>query len=357
MTINLLNKSIKILLFIILLLTALYFGGSFLVPVTFAIFFAFLFLPVSQWLEKRGTGRGLAAFLAVLLLIAAFAVIGSLLTWQLSHMADDMNAMKENFGKKSEQIAAYINKTFGISSPRQKQFIKQQTSSIAYTVSSAVASIGTILTKTIIVLVYTFLFIYYRSHFRKFIMQLMQRDKQQETMEVIDNSGKLTQRYITGLFSMIFCLWIMYGIGFSLIGIKNAVFFAILCGLLELIPYVGNLTGNAITILGIIIHDGSNIMIIEELAVYAIVQFIQTYLLAPLIVGKVVRINPIATIVGLVGGEIVWGVPGMVLVIPLLGIIKIICDHIEPLKPFGFLLGEEKESKSNVFDKIKKRFK
>ncbi|MGI8634470.1 MAG: AI-2E family transporter [Segetibacter sp.] len=212
-------------MFIILLLTALYFGGSFLVPVTFAIFFAFLFLPVSQWLEKRGTGRGLAAFLAVLLLIAAFAVIGSLLTWQLSHMADDMNAMKENFGKKSEQIAAYINKIFGISSPRQKQFIKQQTSSIAYTVSSAVASIGTILTKTIIVLVYTFLFIYYRSHFRKFIMQLMQRDKQQETMEVIDNSGKLTQRYITGLFSMIFFLWIMYGIGFSLIGIKNAVFF------------------------------------------------------------------------------------------------------------------------------------
>ncbi|MGI8634469.1 MAG: AI-2E family transporter [Segetibacter sp.] len=130
-----------------------------------------------------------------------------------------------------------------------------------------------------------------------------------------------------------------------------------LCGLLELIPYVGNLTGNAITILGIIIHDGSNIMIIEELAVYAIVQFIQTYLLAPLIVGKVVRINPIATIVGLVGGEIVWGVPGMVLVIPLLGIIKIICDHIEPLKPFGFLLGEEKGSKSNVFDIIKKRFR
>lgn len=355
MSVNLLNKSIKVLLFVILLLTALYFGGSFLVSITFAVFFAFLLLPVSQWFERIGINKGLASLFAVLLLVAAFTAIGYLLSWQLTRMTNNMDEIKENFSKKSEQIGVYINKTFGISSSEQKQFAQQQTSSVARNVSSAVASIGTILTKTIIVLVYTFLFIYYRSHFRKFVMQLIQRDKQREAMEVIDSAGKVTQRYITGLFAMIFCLWIMYGIGFSIIGVKNAVFFAILCGLLELIPYVGNLTGNAITILGIIIQGGSNVMIIEELAVYAIVQFIQTYLLAPLIVGKVVRINPIATIVGLVGGEIVWGVPGMVLVIPMIGIIKIIFDHIESLKPFGFLLGEEKKSNSAVLDKIKNR--
>jgi predicted PurR-regulated permease PerM len=357
MPVHLLNQSIKILFFIVLLITALYFGASFLVPITFGVFFSFLLLPVSIWLEGKGISKGLATVMGVLLLVIGFAAIGWLLSWQVSNMAEDTTAIKENFSKKSNQVAQFVNKTFGISLQKQQQYMRQQTASIANKASATVASIGGILTKMIIVLVYTFLFIYYRSHFRRFIMQLVEKDKQQEAMEVIDRAGKVTQRYITGLFSMIFCLWIMYGIGFTIIGVKNAVFFAILCGLLELIPYVGNLTGNAITILGVILQSGSNMMILEVLVVYSVVQFIQSYLLAPLIVGRVVRINPVATIVGFVGGEAIWGVPGMVLVIPILGITKIIFDHVEPLKPYGFLLGEEKKSNTNVIDKIKKWFK
>lgn len=350
----LLNKSTKILLFLVLLFSVLHFGADFLVPVTFAIFFAFLLLPVSRWLENKGINKVFATLLSVLILVFACVAIVWLLSWQLSNMANDMDTIKENFGKKSDQVASYLTRAFGVSSPMQQKFIKQQTSSLGEAVSSVIASVGTLLTKAIIVFVYIFLFIYYRSHFRKFIALMTGKEKNQETMGIIDSSGKVTQRYITGLFSMIFCLWVMYGIGFSIIGVKNAIFFAILCGLLELIPYVGNLTGNAITIVGIIIQGGSNMMILEELIVYSVVQFIQSYLLAPLIVGKVVRINPVATIVGLVGGEIVWGVPGMVLVIPLLGITKIIFDHIEPLKPFGFLLGEEREANSKVIERIRK---
>ncbi|HYO22768.1 MAG TPA: AI-2E family transporter, partial [Flavisolibacter sp.] len=79
------------------------------------------------------------------------------------------------------------------------------------------------------------------------------------------------------------------------------------------------------------------------LITYAVVQFTQSYLLEPLIVGHVISINPVFTIVGIVGGELLWGIPGMILALPLLGIIKIICDHIEPLKPFGYLIGEEKK--------------
>ena len=75
---------------------------------------------------------------------------------------------------------------------------------------------------------------------------------------------------------------------------------------------------------------------------YAIVQFIQTYLLEPLVVGSEVNINPLFTIIGLVIGELVWGIPGMILAIPLLGITKIICDNVDDLKPYGFLLGTQK---------------
>ncbi len=349
----LLNRSIKILLLLFLVIGALYFGAPFLVPITFAMFFSFLLLPLVLWLQARGLGHGLSVFLALLLLMFVFVGVGWLVGWQLSNMMTDMQAIKDNFSLKSHQVALYINNTFGISIAKQQEFIQQKTSLLGSAISTTVASMGAILTKTIIVLVYTFLFIYYRSHFRRFLLLLMGRGDQAKAMEVTDDAGVVTQRYITGLASMIFCLWIMYGIGFSLIGIKNAVFFAILCGLLELIPYIGNLAGNLITIFGVIIQNGSNFMILEVLIVYSIVQFMQTYLLAPLIVGSVVRINPVATIAGLVAGELVWGIPGMVLVIPLLGIVKIAFDHIESLKPFGFLLGEDHPSKTPFLERVK----
>ena len=157
---------------------------------------------------------------------------------------------------------------------------------------------------------------------------------------------------------MIVGLWIMYGIGFSIVGVKNAFFFAILCGVLEIIPFVGNLTGNAITVLMALTQGGGMNMVIGILITYAIVQFLQSYLLEPLVVGAEVNINPLSTIVVLVIGELVWGIAGMVLAIPLLGIVKIICDHVEQLKPYGFLIGEEKKKKKpGIADRIKGWFK
>lgn len=155
----------------------------------------------------------------------------------------------------------------------------------------------------------------------------------------------VSQKYLTGLALMIACLWVMYGIGFTIVGVENAFFFAILCGLLEIVPFVGNLTGVALTLLMSLAQGGSTNLLLGILAVYAVVQFTQSYLLEPLVVGREISINPVFTIVGIVGGELLWGIPGMVLALPLLGIIKIICDHIEPLKPFGTLIGEERKKK------------
>ena len=153
---------------------------------------------------------------------------------------------------------------------------------------------------------------------------------------------------------MIVGLWILYSVGFSIVGLKYAVFFAILCGLLEIIPFVGNLTGNLLAIIMVIIQGGGFGMILGVVITYAIVQFLQTYILEPLVVGAEVNINPLFTILVLVAGELVWGIAGMVMAIPLLGIIKIICDHIEPLKPYGFLIGREKKKKPGWFGKQKK---
>jgi predicted PurR-regulated permease PerM len=207
------------------------------------------------------------------------------------------------------------------------------------------AAITGTLVNTVLVLVYIFLFLYFRVHLKKFIVRLMPNNQKDKALTILHESTKVTQHYLNGLALMIVTLWVLYSIGFSLIGVKSPIFFAILCGLLEIIPFIGNLTGTLLTILFSLAQGGDTNLVLGIVIVYGLVQFVQSYILEPLIVGAKVNINPLFTILGLVAGELLWGIPGIVLAIPLLAIVKIICDHIAPLQPFGFLIGGQEKKK------------
>ena len=94
------------------------------------------------------------------------------------------------------------------------------------------------------------------------------------------------------------------------------------------------------------VQGGSFLMLSGIVGTYGLIQFIQGWVLEPLIVGSQVKLNPLFTIIALVLGEIVWGIPGIFLAIPLMAMFKIICDHVEPLKPYGFLIGAIEQEKS-----------
>ena len=213
-----------------------------------------------------------------------------------------------------------------------------------------------ILINALLVTVYMFLFLYYRSHIKNFILKLTDRSDKELADEIVHKSGQVAQKYLSGLGAMIFILWIMYGIGFSIIGVENAIFFAVLCGILEIIPFVGNLTGTSLTVLLVVVQGGDTKMIIWVLVTYFVVQFIQTYILEPLVVGDQVSINPLFTIMSIVVGEMVWGISGMILAIPLIGIFKIICDHVPSLQPYGFLIGPpvKKERRQSLIYRFKR---
>lgn len=352
------QRPVYILFFFFLVIAGLYFAKPFLVPVCFGSLLAMLFLPVSRWLEKKGMSKGLSIVTCVLAFAVILIGIVWLITWQVTDLASDLGSIEQKVTRMINDLKRTINRKFGISPSKQEELIKNS-GGAAGGATSMLSNLGSgvmgFLVDFILVLVYIFLFMYYRGHIKKFIMKLIPAKEKKNTEEIISGIEKVSQQYLTGLGLMIVGLWIMYSIGFSIVGVQFAVFFAILCGLLEIIPFVGNLTGNLLTVLMVIVQGGGSGMIIGVLVTYAIVQFIQTYILEPLVVGAEVNINPLFTIFVLVIGELVWGIPGMVLAIPLLGIAKIICDHIEPLKPYGFLIGQEKTNKGGLLDRFKKK--
>ncbi len=338
-----LKRLVTILLFLFLVSAGLYYSRTILIPFTLAAILAMLLLPLSRRIEAKGVRRPVSALLCLLVLLSTVAGLISLLIWQIADLAENFEQMQQKLTALFDQLRLFLTDRLGISNEEQKKILQGRPAAGGAGVSNFVAALAAAVVDVILVLVYVFIFIYFRDHLKKFILKLVPRERNAQTQKIIEDSSRVAYKYLSGLGMMIVMLWILYGIGFSLVGIKNALLFAVLCGILEIVPFIGNLTGTAITVLMAVTQGGGGGMVLGVILTYFAVQFVQSYILEPLVVGAEVNINPLFTILALVVGETLWGVPGLILAIPLLGIVKIVCDNIDELKPYGYLIGQEKK--------------
>lgn len=351
-----LQYSVNFIFLFVLAFAGLYFAAPFLIPVALAAVLSMVFIRLCNFFERKGMSRSWASLLCILVFLLVIGSVIGLLSFQLGDLAENLNGMEKRLTSMLEGLKSWINETLGIKKSAQEKMIKETTSSGS---SGMLLSFATglmdVAVNTVLVIVYMFLFLSMRGHIKKFILKLVPKKDNADTSQLVHDAGKVSQKYLSGLAAMIGVLWVMYGIGFSVVGVESAIFFAVLCGLLEIVPFVGNLTGTCITVFAVMAQGGDGKMVAGVLATYFLVQFIQTYILEPLIVGEQVNINPMFTIMGLVLGELVWGVAGMILAVPLMGMTKIICDSYPHLQPYGFLLGPEnpRKPRTTLIDKVK----
>ena len=337
---------IKKLLLVFLVFAGLYFAKSFLMPLFIGGILATLFLPFCRFMEAKSLPKGLAVFICLLTFLLFITTIIALLSWKISELVNNIAFIKQKAMESVINIQAYIFNHLGVSVEKQSQIIKDEQPSISGIMQALLGSVTYLFTNFILVLAYLFFILFYRGHIKNFLLRLTAPTQRNEMEQVISSATFVSQQYLLGLSKMIVCLWVMYGIGFSIIGVQNALFFAILCGLLEIVPFVGNITGTTLTVLVAALH-GENLSLLGGIVLtYGCVQFIQGWVLEPLILGPQVKINPLFTIIALVIGDLIWGISGIILAIPITAIFKIVCDHIEPLKPYGFLIGDIKTNKS-----------
>jgi len=344
---------IKKIVLLFLIFLGLYFAKEFLIPLVIAGILATLFLPFSKWMESKKVPKGLAALICVVLLLLVITGVFSLLGWQVAELVSDFELIKQKITGVSKTTQQFILHNFGISTEAQTEILKEQKPFFTGVIKSAAGSLTTVFSSFILTLVYIFCMIFYRNHIKKFLIKLSPTAQQKEMELVVSSAAKVSQQYLLGLSKMIVCLWIMYFIGFTILGVKNALFFAVLCGLLEIIPFIGNITGTTLTILVAAVNGASFPMLGGIVVTYGVVQTIQGWLLEPLILGPQVRINPFTTILALIIGNLIWGILGIFIAIPVIAMFKIVCDHVESLKPYGYLIGEV-ETKKDIPASIEK---
>jgi predicted PurR-regulated permease PerM len=331
---------IKKLSLLFLVFAGLYFAQEFLMPLAIGGILAMLFLPFCRWLEQHRLPKGLAIFICLLALLINICLVASLLGYQIAELINDSELIKQKAIDSYTFSQGYVFDHLGISLSQQSQILKAEQPSFTNIMQLTVGSAVYLFSNLVLVFVYFIFLLSARGHIKNFFLKIVPTSQRAEMAQILSSTTLVSQQYLLGLAKMIACLWVMYGIGFSIIGVEDALFFAVMCGLLEIVPFVGNITGTTLTVLVSAFHGGSFSLLVSIVVIYVIVQLIQGWVLEPLMLGPQVKINSLFTIIALVLGELVWGISGIVLAIPLTAMFKIVCDHIEPLKSYGFLIGE-----------------
>lgn len=279
-------------------------------------------------------------------------VVGLLffLSSQVMTFSEDLPLLKVKLAEKFTFVQKMISDKFHVSEQKQiiwlqDQLVKLMESS-GQIFGSVFSATGNFLAAATLIPIYIFFFTFYRHKFKDFVKYVAPIDQHDHVLNVMRRTSQVSQKYLVGLLIDISILAILNSIGFLVLGINHAILLGVLAGLLNIIPYIGVLIGSIFPILMALLTKDSIWIAGGALGVCVFVQFLDNNFITPKVVGSAVSINPLATMIALLIGGTIWGVAGMMLFIPFLGMLKVIFDNVEQFRPFGFLIGEEQKIKS-----------
>ena len=341
-----------LLLFLTLLISGLNYAASMIVPLSFAALIAMLMLPISRFLEKHRFPRALAIIMCLLIIVSVIAGFIFLFSTQIMGFSEDLPMLKEKLIERFDLLTSFIQKQTNISAKEQNNYFKDQINGLTENLDVIargvlVTTTGTLATIFIIV-IYIFFFLFYRTRIRKFILMIADVKNHEQTNTILVKTSSVTQSYLSGVLIVMVILSTLNSVGFLILGIPHAIFFGCLAGFLNIIPYIGVLIGSLFPIAMALLTKDSLWYAVATLGVCYFTQFLENNFLTPSIVGSKVKINPFATIIALLVGGQLWGVAGMILFIPFLGILKIVFDEVDDLKPYGYLIGDNGDAKSTA---------
>lgn len=351
-----------ILLFGLLLVYVLVEARNFLYPVFIAVLFAYLLYPVEKKLESWGVPRILANFITIITAMAVFVGLLFFLYRQLTTFLSDFPGLQQNAMRNVDILQQNLEETFGASNPEDEQWLRHQVNQALELSGGFIADVLMTMTSTItkigLMPVYIFLMLYYRNKFENFIYRQLSSYKHTKAKRIIDEISHVTKNYMRGIVIVILILCVINTSGLLLIGIEYAVMLGIISALMNFIPYFGTLIGGAIPLTYTLLVQGSPQKALWVLLFFLLVQFTENNILTPNITGSQVNINPMVTILSIVIGAMIWGLPGMFVVVPFLGMFKVYCDNQDDMKAWSYMLGTEgTEEHALTIDKIKRWFK
>jgi predicted PurR-regulated permease PerM len=343
------TKLAMVLISLIALFYIAVLGKTVLVPLVFALLFSVMLLPLANFLERKlHFPRSLAALTSVLALVLSLAGLLYLVGQQITSLAEDWPQFKQQVTTSAGDLQQWISTRFHVRIKQQMTYVNSATSKLLETGGSVIGdvmiSFSSILLTLVFILIDTFFLLYYRRLIIRFLVAVFRQENSMIVYDVLAQVQSRIRQYILGLllemvivsFATCLALWIL--------GVKYSILLGLITGLFNVIPYIGIFTATLLSVLVTFATAGAAKLLLVVATILGI-HLVDSNVLLPVVVGSKVRINAFITVLGVIIGESVWGIPGTFLAIPIIAITKIVFDRIEPLKPWGYLFGDEVDEK------------
>jgi len=326
------------------LLTILYVGRAIIVPVIFAVIIAIVLHPVVNFFVDIKINRVIAIFITIFITFLIIIAFGTLIISQISRFTETLPLLVEKFTGMLQQGIAWASGYFDINPQKITEWIAKTQADLFNTGSAAIGQTLVILGNGLVILfllpVYIFLILFYHPILIEFIHRVFGAFDKIQVSQIVTQIKTVIQRYLIGLIIEAAIMAVLNTTALLVLGIQYAFLLGIISALLNVIPYIGGLLGVALPMVVALATKESGWYAVYVLILFYIIQLVDNNYIVPKIVASRVKINALFSIIVVFIGNALWGVPGMFLSIPLLAILKLIFDHIEPLKPWGFLLGD-----------------
>ena len=352
-------KTVYIALLIIIIVFCMIIGKQLLVPLLISGYIAMLLTSACNALERRKIPRSVSAFICLFIFIT---ILGGIIFFIYLQVRGFMNDLGDGLTDKINTFVIEANKwsmqTFGFDlgmpngfeMKKAVEMVQSENTKPTQIISSTIGMLSDI----ILLPVFIFFLLIYRDHLAVFITKVFSKQDNTFLLDKLTSIRKIVHAYIVGAGKVMLILAVVNtGVLFAL-GIKHAIFFGVLAGMLNIIPYLGPSLGAVLPFTFALITTDNLFYPIAVVVAFTFIQFLEGAFLTPKITGGNVNLNALVTFIGLLIGGAIWGITGMILIIPSIAILKKLFELSPDTQPYAYLFGEED---SNWFKRRERRIK
>lgn len=327
-----------------LIVTILWVGKPFLVPLAYALVIALVLFPFCRYFQERGAGRVLSILLPILMLSALFAGLVVLFSYEMVILAGKWPLIQHQIEPFLDRVQHQLESDLGWTTEKQVAWAKEQLAALGQNAGTLIkhtfSTAAMALFNLIIIPIYVALILLYREKLAAFVIAVSPAHYRDRLPGVIRDTVSIFSRFIRGMVLVYLIVGLLNTLGLWLLGVETPLTYGMITAVMTIIPYFGIIISGAIPIVVTWVETSSLWQPVGILVVFTVVQYLEANLIFPMVVGRFVDLNTLAAIVAILLGGMIWGLAGMILFLPMFGVFRLIASHFPELKPWEELLGK-----------------
>ena len=334
-------------LFILAVFYTLYFAADFVLPVALALLMSLLLLPFVGLLTKIKIPEAIGSALAIVILLLVLIGLASLIYQPAASFMQDFPNHLHQIQERLAFLSASL-RVAGHTSDQVEQLMGSgQASATVVTfkqqglIQVFFSQTPTFSAKLVIVIILTYFLLSHREAFLlKAVKAVPTFQDKRRVVEIAKEIQTSIARYLVSVTFLNLGLGFSVGIAVGLLGLSNALMWGVAAFLLNYIPFIGALCGIILVAIASLMQFQNIWYACLPPLIYLVLNALESNFITPQILGKWMTLNPVAIFLSFLFWGWLWGVPGMLLAVPILATTKIFCDRVDNLAQLGDFLGD-----------------